>query len=259
VEALREGAVAIVEKPTALATERLYELGDEVREHVRIAYAARPLTAPLLVEPPSRDALESPGNASRTARAPLLVVGTSTGGPQALSSLLSALPADFPAAIAIALHIPPGYTDSLSRRLDRDSALEVREASEGLEVIPGRAIIAKAGFHLTLTAQGDSLLCHLDVSPYTTPHRPSVDVLFESAAKVGGGREVVGLVMSGMGEDGLAGARKLHEVGARMLTQDEASSVVYGMPRSVVEAGLSDRVSSLQRLPTALTEMFRRR
>ena len=189
--------------------------------------------------------------------ADFLVVGTSTGGPQALSVLLSSLPAEFPSAIAIVLHIPPGYTEPLAERMDRDSALKVLEAEDGLELRLGRAVIAKAGFHLKVIRRAGVLQCGLDLLPFQTAHRPSVDMLFESAAAVLGG-EVLGPVMTGMGEDGLAGTRPLLAAGARMPTQDEASCVVYGMPRSIFAAGLSNRVAPLDGIPGALREMLGR-
>jgi two-component system chemotaxis response regulator CheB len=166
------------------------------------------------------------------------VVGTSTGGPQALTHLLSALPGDFPAPVAVALHIPAGYTEALAKRLDDRCALHVVEASPGLELRPGLAVIARAGMHLKLERQGDRGVARLDLLPAGTPHHPSVDVLFESAARAWG-PDVLGVVLTGMGHDGLEGARAIRAAGGVTLTEDASTCVVYGMPRAVHEAGLS--------------------
>lgn len=242
IRALQAGAVEIVHKPTALATEHLYELRDELVRKVKAAAAARtpavaaaPFHAPLPL-------LQLP------ARRNLVAIGTSTGGPQALTRLLTALPADFPVPIAIALHIPPGYTHELARRLDDASAIEVEEAHDGLELRPGLAIIARGGVHLTFQRSGLKVLARLSEEPRSAIHSPSVDVLFRSAAETYGA-STLGVVLTGMGDDGLIGARLIHQAGGRLLTQSEASCVVYGMPRCVDEAGLSAAQASIEELP----------
>ena len=184
---------------------------------------------------------------------PLVVIGTSTGGPQALTRLLTRLPADFPSPIAIALHIPPGYTQALAERLNAACAIEVLEASEGLALRPGRAVLARAGLHLKLEGRREACVSRLDLEPVYTPHRPSVDVLFESAARAWG-PEVLAVVLTGMGNDGLQGARHVREAGGRVLTEDASSCVVYGMPRSVDEAGLSNARVPLDGMPEALLQ-----
>src|SRR5262249_8977880 len=136
----------------------------------------------------------------------VILIGTSTGGPQALTRLISAFPADFPAPIVIVLHIPPGYTEALAARLDAESAIDVVEAREGLELRPGLAIVAFAGMHLYLATYAGTTRVHLDLEPSDSVHRPSVDVLFESAAR-SLGRRALGVVLTGMGDDGLKGAR----------------------------------------------------
>ncbi|WP_408888836.1 chemotaxis-specific protein-glutamate methyltransferase CheB [Myxococcus faecalis] len=233
VAALQNGAVELVHKPTALATDRLYELGAELVEKVRVAARAarRPVASP--VAPSS---FASP-DALPPARQ-LVVVGTSTGGPQALTKLLSELPADFPAPMALALHIPPGYTEAVARRLDALCPLEVREAEDGMELFPGRVVLARAGQHLKVERHGALSLVRLDRHPLRMPHHPSVDVLFQSAARVWG-KDTVGVVLTGMGDDGRDGARAIREAGGVVLTESESSCVVYGMPRAVDDAGLA--------------------
>ncbi|WP_426744504.1 chemotaxis-specific protein-glutamate methyltransferase CheB [Myxococcus faecalis] len=233
VAALQNGAVELVHKPTALATDRLYELGAELVEKVRIAARAarRPVSSPVA---PSSFASPDALPAARQ----LVVVGTSTGGPQALTKLLSELPADFPAPMALALHIPPGYTEAVARRLDALCPLEVREAEDGMELFPGRVVLARAGQHLKVERHGALSLVRLDRHPLRMPHHPSVDVLFQSAARVWG-KDTVGVVLTGMGDDGRDGARAIREAGGVVLTESESSCVVYGMPRAVDDAGLA--------------------
>lgn len=244
-EALQLGAVTIVQKPTALATDQLYELADTLLRAVKLAAAARAL-------PAARS--EAPITAPYQARAPkheLVAIGTSTGGPQALTRLLTALPADFPAPIAIALHIPAGYTEELAKRLDRSCAIDVVEAADGLELRPGLAVVAQGGRHLTISQARSGLYVRVDGKPSHEPHAPSVDLLFESAAdRLGAG--VLGVVLTGMGNDGLRGARRIHERGGHILTEAEVSCVVYGMPGSVKDAGLSHAEAALELMPALI-------
>jgi two-component system chemotaxis response regulator CheB len=232
VAALGYGVFDLVHKPTALAVASLHDIAEELVKKVLLA-AAQPRhraqePAPQL---PTLPALQKHSDR-------VVLIGTSTGGPQALTRLLKALPANFPAPIAIVLHIPVGYTGPLAERLNSECAIEVLEAEEGLALRPGRAILAKAGFHLSLLGTDDELTAHLDAGPSSSMHRPSVDILFGSAARQLGKR-ALGVVLTGMGSDGLEGSRALTAAGGQVLTESEASCVVYGMPRVVKEAGLS--------------------
>jgi len=249
VAAMQAGAVELVHKPTALATDRLYELADELLAKVRVAAGARPHAPWERAGEREVEARVPPR--SRAAHSPLVVIGTSTGGPQALTRLLTALPADFPSPIAVALHIPPGYTQALAERLNTQCALEVLEASEGLALRPGRVVLARAGLHLKLQGRGEACVARLDLEPLHTPHRPAVDVLFESAA-LAWGPDVLAVVLTGMGNDGLAGATRVRAAGGRVLTEAASSCVVYGMPRSVDEAGLSNGQVPLEQMAEAL-------
>jgi two-component system chemotaxis response regulator CheB len=152
--------------------------------------------------------------------------------------LVPAFPAHFPVPVAIVLHIPPGYTELLAKRLDDASELRVVEASEGTRLSPGTVVIARGGMHLSIARDHEGPFAHLTFEPTDTPHRPSVDVLFESAAEAFGSR-VLGVVLTGMGSDGVEGARAIRARGGRVLTEAESSCVVYGMPRALVEAGLA--------------------
>ncbi|MCP3139925.1 chemotaxis-specific protein-glutamate methyltransferase CheB [Pyxidicoccus xibeiensis] len=252
VAALQAGAVELVSKPTALATDRLYELGGELVAKVRtaaLAVARPPADVSLAGGAPSPSGVLAPSRR-------LVVVGTSTGGPQALTRLLATLPADFPAAVALALHIPTGYTEAVARRLNAHSPLEVVEAEDGMELRPGRVVLAKAGHHLKVERHGALSLARLDRHPLRMPHHPSVDVLFESAALTWGA-DTVGVVLTGMGDDGLAGARAIRGAGGTVLTEAESSCVVYGMPRAVEEAGLATDTAPLEKLVALLERHVR--
>jgi two-component system chemotaxis response regulator CheB len=245
--ALDAGAIDFLQKPTALASDRLLEVADELIEKVKAA-AAAPMNRPV-VDPPRETLppLVRPG----TGAVDVVVLGISTGGPQALKVVIPQLPADLPVPVAIVLHMPPGYTELYAAKLNEVTRLEVKEAAEGDVLEAGLVLLAPAGRHMTFRRTGDRVVCHLDLRPLDTLHRPAVDVLFKSAAEVYGAR-TLGVVMTGMGSDGREGAAWIKARGGRILTEAERSCVVYGMPRSVVEAGLSDDAVPLGRMAEAI-------
>jgi two-component system chemotaxis response regulator CheB len=246
---LDAGAIDFVQKPTALATDKVLDIADELIGKVTAA-AATPLKR--LRE--SRAAAPIRTTPAFTDRYGIVVIGVSTGGPQGLQQIIPRLPADFPVPVAIVLHLPAGYTEAYAKRLDEVSAITVREAQDGEEVRAGVVFIAPAGRHLTFVRDASGkVVTRLDVRPLDTPHRPSVDVLFQSAAEVYGER-VLGLVLTGMGADGREGAAWIKARGGSVLTEAEETCVVYGMPRSVVEAGLSDAAVALDGVVTAILE-----
>ncbi|MBO8142028.1 MAG: chemotaxis response regulator protein-glutamate methylesterase [Firmicutes bacterium] len=177
-----------------------------------------------------------------------VIVGSSTGGPGALSTLLSGLPAGFPRPIIIVQHMPPGFTASLAHRLDSLSPLSVREAVEGRVPRAGEVWVARGGRHLVFDRRGRMRFS--DAPPHLGV-RPAVDVTLESAVDVWGG-SVLAVILTGMGVDGCRGARKLKKAGGQVLAQDEATSVVYGMPRAVAELALADEIRSLPAMAGAL-------
>jgi len=233
VAALAAGAFDVVHKPSAIASDRLYELGADLVAKVRAAASGAPSR---LAEPSPRR--PPPDLVGRTAVVDLVVIGASTGGPQALARLLGALPRELPVPVAVVLHMPVGYTAPYADRIDGECALDVLEARDRLVLVPGLVAFARAGMHLKIEREAAGLVARLDTKPAATLHTPSVDVLFESAAAVLG-RRVLAVVLTGMGSDGLEGARALHAAGASILVESESSCVVYGMPRVVAEAGLA--------------------
>lgn len=243
VAALQAGALDIVRKPTALATDQLYEVRDELVRKVKQAALARPQRFTRV--PEQRLAM----TAAHTRE--VVVLGTSTGGPQAITRLLADLPGSLPVPIVIALHIPSGYTEALAARLNAGSPLEVREAEHGMELRPGLAVLARGGAHLRIVRRGANHCVEVDERQGSLAHAPSVDVLFESAAGAFGSR-TLGVVLTGMGDDGLLGSGAIHRAGGSVLTEAERSCVVFGMPRCVEEAGYSASQVSLDEMPAEI-------
>ena len=253
--ALDAGAIDFIQKPTALATEKIFSMREELVEKIKAAAVSRPQAAqepgpPVAVQPrPVERRSASKG------RFDVIVIGISTGGPQALRAFIPQLPADFPVPIAIVMHMPVGYTSMYAERLHELSAIDFIESAGGEELRPGAAFLAPGGKHLLLERGQDGLVrTALSLRPIEVAHRPSVDVLFQSAAKAFGGR-VLGVVMTGMGSDGREGAAWIKARGGAIYTESEQSCIVYGMPSSVVEAGLSDRQVPLDQMAQALVEI----
>jgi two-component system chemotaxis response regulator CheB len=246
--ALDAGAIDFLQKPTALASDRLLEVSDELVEKVKAA-AGAPMNR-MVAAAPAAEPLRVPTAAGAKA-IDIVVIGISTGGPQALKIVMPRLPADLPVPMAIVLHMPPGYTELYAAKLNDLTPLTVKEAAEGDVVEPGVVLLAPAGRHMTFRRSGELVISHLDLRPLDTLHRPAVDVLFQSAAEVYGAR-TLGVVMTGMGSDGREGSAWIKARGGRILTEAEQTCVVYGMPRSIVEAGLSDRSVPLEGMAEAI-------
>ena len=251
--ALDAGAVDFVQKPTALATEKIYEVSEELIEKVKTA--ARVQMASLQTALAREYTASPPSPGPRAGLVDIVVLGISTGGPQALRYLIPQLPSSLPVPLVMVMHMPVGYTELYAQKLDELSSITVREAKEGDAVEPGSVLLAPAGRHLTLIREAaGTVRTHLSARPIDTPHRPSVDVLFQSAADLFG-RRTLGIVMTGMGTDGRQGAAWIKAKGGIVFTEAEESCVVYGMPWSVDEAGLSDRQVPLSALAQAILEV----
>ncbi len=201
-----------------------------------------------------------PGVTARTAGSPLhpevLAIGCSTGGPDALTTLLAGLPADLGVPIVIVQHMPPVFTRLFAQRLDRASGLSVREAEHGDELRPGLALLAPGDWHLSVGRRSGKLIAALDQSPQENFCRPAVDVLFRSVAAMFGGNSLA-VVLTGMGHDGRSGAEDIVRAGGSVLAQDEATSVVWGMPGAVSNAALTEEVLPLARLAPTIIHRIR--
>ena len=192
-----------------------------------------------------------------TGRVDIVAIGVSTGGPNALAALLSEFPAEFPVPIAIVQHMPPMFTKLLAERLTSKCQIRVDEAFAGAILEPGRAWIAPGNFHAIVEQDGKVVRIDINQEPPENSCRPSVDVLFRSVAEVYGAK-VLAVVLTGMGQDGLRGCEYIREVGGQILVQDRASSVVWGMPSFVANAGLADRVVSLDKMAGEIISRVRK-
>jgi two-component system chemotaxis response regulator CheB len=252
-QALEEGAVDVVTKPRIGVREFLHEsavlLTDAVRaaarSHTRSARAGNLAAAPTrLSETPLSDDIKlSNGTGAET----IIALGASTGGTEALRLILEAMPADAP-GIVVVQHMPEGFTAAFAQRLDRSCRIDVKEAAHGDLVVVGRALIAPGNRHLLVRGSGSRFTVEVNDGPLVSRHRPSVDVLFRSVARCARAN-AVGVLLTGMGSDGADGLLEMRRAGAFTLAQDEASSVVFGMPKEAIERGAAEKVASLSRMP----------
>ncbi len=217
------------------------ELIPKIKQFFRFPWASPAAPAPARQTPELR---ASPSLRSSKLRPRVVAIGISTGGPAALGEILPDLPRDFPLPILLVQHMPPLFTRLLAERLNATCALPVEEATQGMAVEPGKILIAPGDFHMKVAPQGAAVRVCLDQSPPLNSCRPAVDALFASVGQVYGGATIAA-VLTGMGQDGLRGAEILKAQGASVVAQDEASSVVWGMPGAIVNAGLADRVLPL--------------
>lgn len=241
--ALELGAIDFVTKPRLGVRDGLLNYTELIAGKIRVAASARMAAArPSAARPadaPQESLLRSPLLSTEK----LIIIGASTGGTEAIREVLQPLPPDSP-AVLIAQHMPAGFTKSFAQRLDSLCRIHVKEAEHGERVLPGYAYIAPGGFHLSLARSGANYVAHLDQEPPVNRHRPSIDVLFDSAAKHAG-KNAIGMILTGMGKDGAEGLLRMHKAGAHTLAQDEASCVVFGMPREAIAIGAADEVAPL--------------
>jgi two-component system chemotaxis response regulator CheB len=249
--ALELGAVDFVFKPKTDIRQRLPEAAQEVIEKVKVAAAARVRRPQGTLSPsaagPARP--RRPGPAAG-GTAPVIAVGASTGGTEAIRELLTGLPADLPGVVVVQ-HMPPKFTRAFAERLDGLCQLRVKEAGDGDPVLAGQVLIAPGDYHMRLARDGANYRVRLDQEAPVNRHRPSVDVLFDSCA-ASAGPNAVGVLLTGMGEDGARGLLRMRQAGAATLAQDEATSVVFGMPRAAIELGAAERVLPLHGLSAGI-------
>jgi len=249
--ALELGALDFVAKPSLGIRHGMFEYAEEIAEKIRAAARSRPRPAQRRDAPPPAR-LSAPLVSSEK----LIIIGASTGGTEAIRRVLEPLPANSP-AILIAQHMPGGFTRSFAERLDRLCQIRVKEAEEGERVLPGHAYIAPGDAHLALARSGANYVARLDDGPPVNRHRPSVDVLFRSAAAQAG-RNALGVLLTGMGKDGAAGLLAMREAGAATLAQDETSCVVFGMPREAIALGGAMEVLALEEIAPRLMALVAR-
>jgi two-component system chemotaxis response regulator CheB len=251
-KALDLGAVDFIDKSAAGGPMEFGNLLQELTS--KILVAARIDLDKLGKQQVVRKTMEPVALESKSCATDVVLIGVSTGGPPALQTILSALPAQFPVPILIVQHMPAGFTASLAERLNRICPIGVKEAQDGETARPGKVYIAPGGFHLKVRRVGDDLQLRLDTRPDNTLHRPSVDVLFESAAEACGSNALA-FVLTGMGRDGTAGAIELKKRGARVVVESEKTAVVFGMPKAVQESVAVDASVPLHQVADTMVTM----
>jgi two-component system chemotaxis response regulator CheB len=266
-EALELGAVDFIPKQMSYVSLDIVKIKDDllakIKDIVRRkrVLMARYRTRASFVQaagqigtpPPAKSTYRHPGK--RQHHISIVAIGSSTGGPPALRAVIPQLPRNFPAGIIISQHMPPMFTKSLAERLNDVSQLEVREAVDGDPIEAGTVLIAPGGKHLTVRRYGGKARAVVSTEPATTLYKPCVDVMLAAAAKEYGGA-TMGVILTGMGHNGVVGARQVKEQGGIMIAQDEETSVVYGMPRSVVEAHLTDHVAPIEHVAEEIASYF---
>jgi two-component system chemotaxis response regulator CheB len=263
--ALELGAVDFVAKPKIGVADGLRQLGEDITDkirtaskaHVRKLAPAAVVTAPQGMAPatgaPARPANVSP--LGRLSTEKIIFIGASTGGTEATREVITQLPPDAP-AVMITQHMPPGFTKSYAARLNSLARIRVAEATDGERVLPGHAYIAPGGFHLSVERSGANYIARVRDGDPVNRHKPSVEVLFESAARVVG-PNALGVMLTGMGADGARAMKVMRDAGSWNVCQDEASCVVFGMPREAINAGAAHEVLPLTQIAGALIERLR--
>jgi two-component system chemotaxis response regulator CheB len=264
-QALEAGAVDVILKPRLGTADFLLESKVRICEAVKAAAQAslrkRPAPRPITAEPPrklSADVMLPPpavGRAMARTTERVICIGASTGGTESPRVVLEALPATSP-GIVIVQHMPEKFTEAFARRLDGLCEMEVKEAADGDAVLRGRALIAPGNRHMLLQRSGARYFVTVKDGPLVSRHRPSVDVLFRSAAHSVGANGV-GIIMTGMGDDGAHGLLEMKQVGASTVAQDEATSVVFGMPKEAIALGAADKILPLDRLAAEIVRAGR--
>ena len=260
--ALSSGAVSIITKPKMGLKQFLVDSANDVVQAVKAAARANPRairpvqptpkhSADVILDaaPVSRVGLGS-GAAMVQTTDRIIAIGTSTGGTQALEAVLTRLPRTMP-GIVIVQHMPERFTAMFADRLNSICELEVREGKHGDRVRPGLALIAPGGKHMLLNRSGAQYVVEVVDGPLVNRHRPSVDVLFRSCAKYAG-RNALGVIMTGMGDDGARGMLEMHNAGAQTIAEDESTCVVFGMPKEAINLGAVDRILPLEAIPSAI-------
>lgn len=254
-KALELGAVDFVAKPRIGLVDGIKELASNIVEKIRVAAAAkvqrgvRTPSSSIGVGQPSVPS-SSPISLGRVSTEKLVFIGASTGGTEAIKEILVRLPADSP-GVVITQHMPPGFTTSFAARLNGLCQITVQEAVNGARVLPGHAYIAPGGKQFWVEKSGANYVCVVEDGELVNRHRPSVEVLFRSAAKVAG-RNAFGVMLTGMGNDGAKAMKEMKDAGSYNYVQDEASCIVFGMPREAILSGAADEILPLMEIAPAL-------
>jgi two-component system chemotaxis response regulator CheB len=261
--ALEMGAVDFVSKPKLDVAHGLKEYADELCEKVRTAAGAKlqnyrgSSPAPDARQLHSADAVLDKRAASQSLKTTdkIIAIGASTGGTEAIKEVLMQMPADAPGTV-ITQHIPKAFSAPFARRMDDNCAMTVYEASDGQQILPGHVYIAPGDQHMLIERSGARYMCRLNDGPPVNRHRPAVDVMFRSVAQ-NVAANAIGIILTGMGDDGAAGLKEMHDAGARTIAQDERTSVVWGMPGEAIKQGGVDDVLPLQAIPSHFMRLLK--
>lgn len=248
--ALELGAVDFISKPKIDVQNGMKDYAEDITAKIRIAAKARVQKSVTPAPSKSADTVLPTIRNKVTSTEKILVFGASTGGTEALKDVLIHMPPDCP-GIVIAQHMPEGFTKSFAARLDSLCKISVKEAEHGDRILPGHAYLAPGHSHLLLSRSGANYVCELSQAEPVNRHRPSVDVLYRSAAN-NAGKNAIGIILTGMGKDGAAGMKEMHDAGAHTFAQDEASCVVFGMPKEAIAHGGVDDIVPLKDMAKAI-------
>lgn len=246
IKALEFGAVDFVQKPDGTISVDIENIAAEIIAKVKVASKIKQDNLELVWSERSRE--KPPAYKAKHEMKKVVAIASSTGGTQALVKIIPFLKADIAASILVVQHMPPGFTKSLAERINWQSPISVVEAEDNMKILPSQVIIAKGGLHMSVKGNRKSPRILLDEGPTRHGVRPCADIMMKSVAEIFGG-DSIALVLTGMGSDGTEGASAIKRAGGTVLAQDEGSCVIYGMPRSVIDGGLADKVASLESMP----------
>ncbi|MCP4398100.1 MAG: chemotaxis response regulator protein-glutamate methylesterase [bacterium] len=258
-EALEHGAVDFILKPTELASDKLYQIQSELVNKVVTIASLEGRRIQKSLQHPHPPKIRLPQKSLKTVspdrQADCIAIGVSTGGPTALYQIIPMLPEDFPCGIIVVQHMPPGFTKPLADRMNKNSKITVKEAETGDEVRPGLALIAPGGYHLYLKQDvRQKIVARTDPEPSHYIHIPSIDITFADVADIYR-RRSIGIILTGMGKDGVEGLEKIKENGGYSIAEDESTCVVFGMPEVAIRRGIVDKIAPIYDIAEILTGM----
>jgi len=259
--ALEMGAVDFIDKSSCHTTMDILDIAESLIQKIKViagvdmkkVVRSRPTPRPATLSHPPSIVTIADGNPTH-----LVAIGTSTGGPMSLEKVLPPLPGNYPGAVLVVQHMPVGFTSSLAQRMNQQCAMAVKEAEEDDMILPGNVYIAPGGYHLTIKRAMNRYSVVLRKNPTDVPHRPSVDVMMKSIADVWPGM-ILGIIMTGMGNDGSEGIQAIKEKGGAILAQNEETCVVYGMPRAAYLTGCVDRMLPLNQIAVEICNFTRQK
>ncbi|MBU0502205.1 MAG: chemotaxis response regulator protein-glutamate methylesterase [Candidatus Margulisbacteria bacterium] len=250
--ALEYGAVDFISKPVGTISMNIDDIKQELILKIKIA--AKVDMSKIKLKLASKDKKKIPQAKASTKFNKIVVIGASTGGPRALSELIPKLPANLPAAVIVVQHMPPDFTAAFSARLDMDSLLRVKEAAEGDVIEAGKVLVVPGDYHLELCEKGNKIVVALNKKPKVCNIRPSINVTMKSAAALYGDK-VIGVILTGMGEDGVDGLAEIKRLGGKTIAEDKSTAIIYGMPAVAAKRGVADQILPLYSIADEIVKL----